>query len=110
VNYYLNFLNLVKALSAEDNHAALEAEAKLILDEIALSEYNQEPMTVSDVMSLTHIASSATLHRKLSDLLNGGHIEFIFKDNNRRTKYVHLTASSTSYYKQLSSLFKKAKA
>jgi len=50
VNYYLNFLNLVKALSAEDNHAALEAEAKLILDEIALSEYNQEPMTVSDVM------------------------------------------------------------
>ncbi len=106
--YYLRYVNVLKGLQKEDATTDLEPVCALILDEIALREMHDEPMTVSDVMELTNLASSATLHRKFSDMLNNEWVETRFQNDNRRTKYIHLTKKSKSYYELKGKAMKKA--
>ena len=95
-------------MQKEDANTEIEPVCALILDEIAVREMHDEPMTVSDVMELTNIASSATLHRKFSDMLNNEWVETRFQNDNRRTKYIHLTKKSKSYYELKGKAMKKA--
>ena len=68
-NYYINFLNFVKALEPSVETDQLDVTSKLILDEIAIGVAKEKPMTVSEVMGLKGLGSPATLHRKLTILL-----------------------------------------
>jgi hypothetical protein len=102
-NYYINFLNLLKAIDTSPVDAQLDSTAKLILEEIAIGVSNDKLLTVSDVMNLKQLGSPATLHRKLDLLLNVKLVEATFKGTNRRTKYIDLTASGKAYFDRLSS-------
>ena len=106
--YYLRFVNVLKGMQKEDANTEIEPVCALILDEIAVREMHDEPMTVSDVMELTNLASSATLHRKFSDMLKNEWVETRFQNDNRRTKYIHLTKKSKSYYELKGKAMKKA--
>ena len=101
-NYYINFLNLLKALEQAPDIAPLDSTAKLILEEIAIGVANDKLLTVSDVMALKHLGSPATLHRKLDVLLHANLVEATFSGTNRRTKYMALTVSGQAYFDRLS--------
>ena len=49
-------------------------------------------------MSLATVASPATLHRKLTQLLEAGYVEFRFEAGNRRTKYIHPTRAADKQF------------
>ena len=102
-NYYINFLNLLKALEPSTDEALQDSTCKQILEEIAIGVSNDKLLTVSDVMSFKQLGSPATLHRKLDVLLNAKLVESIFQGNNRRTKYINLTSSGQAYFERLSS-------
>jgi len=108
INYYLNFVNLVRALADQEAIPDLDASSKQLLDEIALFQHREKAMTVTELMNLAHIASPATLHRKFTQLLNLGLVDAVFKDRNRRTKYVLLTADGQAYYKAIERAFDQA--
>jgi len=108
INHYLNFVNLVRALADQEAIPDLDASSKQLLDEIALFQHREKAMTVTELMNLAHIASPATLHRKFTQLLNLGLVDAVFKDRNRRTKYVLLTADGQAYYKAIERAFDQA--
>lgn len=108
INHYLNFVNLVRTLASQQNIPDLDASTKQLLDEIALFQWREKEMTVTELMNLGHIASPATLHRKFTQLLNLGLVDAVFKDRNRRTKYVVLTAQGQTYFKAIERAFEQA--
>jgi DNA-binding MarR family transcriptional regulator len=109
INYYLNFVNLVRALAQNSTIPDLDASTKQLLDEIALFQQREKAMTVTELMALDHIASPATLHRKFTQLLNLGLVDAVFKDRNRRTKYVVLTSAGQAYFAAIGRAFEQAK-
>ena len=101
-NYYIQFLNLLKALEHPPKAPDIDVTSKLILDEVAIGVAKDEMLTVSDVMGLKHIGSPATLHRKLNTLIDAHMVDPVFHGNNRRTKYIALTNEGESYFRRLS--------
>ena len=70
---YLRFLNLSHAASS--NLVGVDLLALRLLESIGVAHSNDKALTVTDAMSLRAIASPATMHRKLNDLLEAGLIE-----------------------------------
>jgi DNA-binding MarR family transcriptional regulator len=62
---------------------------------------------VSQAMSLKNIASPATIHRKIEDLLKVGLVDLIFEGKNRRTKFLAPTKSAKAYFEEMSNAIKK---
>ena len=108
-NYYIQFLNLLKALEQTSPHPEIDVTSKLILEEIAIGVSKEDMLTVSDVMGLKHIGSPATLHRKLNLLIEAHMVDQVFKGNNRRTKYIALTKDGESYFRRLSDAIQMAR-
>jgi len=103
MNNYFIFLRLILS-SPNDDIKKLDTATKLFLDEIALKVSDGIEMTVGDALSLTHLGATATLHRKITCLLNLNLISLDHKGTDRRTKYLKLTSTSLKYYEDLSNL------
>lgn len=94
----MRFLNLLHALEGQDNRPAMDPDARRLLEVIALRAEEKRPLTVTEAMNLSHIASPATVHRKLDQLREIGMIETLFEGNNRRTKYLMPTRAALDYF------------
>lgn len=108
-NHYLDFLQQLKSSRSESEAVLRDPICKLVLEEIALAERNQQRLTVSMVMRLKHIASPATLHRKLDLLVQANVVHATFDGGNKRTKYMALTESGQKYFERLSMLIESIK-
>jgi DNA-binding transcriptional ArsR family regulator len=95
---YMRFLNLLHALEGGENAPEMDLEAKKLLEVIAVHEANKNPLTVTAAMNLGHIASPATIHRKLDVLRELGMIDTVFEGKNRRTKYLVPTQAAHDYF------------
>ena len=107
-NYYLRFVNLVQGLMVDKRLINIEPTTRQLLDEIALQHSSQTPMTVSRLMSLDHIASPATLHRKMQALIENGLIELSVDKENKRTKFVLLSKRGSRHFDALSEVMLQA--
>ena len=105
MNYYFKFLELIRS-SLNKAIQELDLDTKWFLDEIAINCFKEKLMTVGDAVALSHIGSSTTLNRKITALLHADLISLDYKGTDRRTKYIHLTPLTTSYYKNLSDRIK----
>ena len=104
---YIRFIEVLKGLSSKDG-STIDPEAKLLLDEIAIQHFKNTPLSVSDLMALKHIASPATIHRKLDSLLQANLVELKFEGDNRRTKFISITKTGDRYLSNLSKAMIKA--
>jgi DNA-binding MarR family transcriptional regulator len=105
---YFNFVELVKGINSSGSMVNIDPEAKLLLDEIAVHQNRNAPLTVSELMALSSIASPATIHRKLNALIDEDLVEVQFEGKNRRTKYLVVTSKANKYFTQLSGALNKA--
>jgi predicted transcriptional regulator len=80
--------------------------AGALLDEICLCDV--EPLTVTEAMSLVAIASPATIHRKIDELLAAGLIEHKQEGDNRRTKFLVPTMKALDHYARLGAAIREA--
>jgi predicted transcriptional regulator len=99
-NVYLKFLQNIAALEPiQFKYKDLSPTAILLLNEIAVKDFEDQPLKVTQAMGFNALGSPANLHRKLDELLDAGMISFSYNGNNRRTKYITL-------HKQLLIIFK----
>ncbi len=98
---YIRFINLTHAVTSELEGAGIYLLSLRLLEAIAIAHSEGTALTVTDAMALNAIASPATMHRKLTNLLDARLIEQVFKGKNRRTKYLVPTAQASKYFEQL---------
>jgi DNA-binding MarR family transcriptional regulator len=98
---YLRFLNLAQAVNSQWAGADVDLVALRLLEAVAIAHTADAPLTVTQAMALSAIASPATLHRKLDQLRESGLIEQTFEGDNRRTKYLITTTAAAKYFDQL---------
>ncbi len=74
-NIFLRFLQLV---SSDELHQSKQDEishtAIFLLNEIALKDFEKNPMTVMQAMNLKALGSPSNLHHKLDELREAGMI------------------------------------
>jgi DNA-binding MarR family transcriptional regulator len=98
---YIHFVNL-----RDQFVVPFDLTAGQILDLIGACA-DQEPLTVTGCMA-SGIASPATTHRKINDLICFGYVQQEFKGGNKRTKYLVPTDKAKKYFEQLSAAIKVA--
>jgi DNA-binding MarR family transcriptional regulator len=79
-----------------------------LLDVIGLRNDQKKPLTVTEAMALDHIASPATIHRKLDQLRELGMIDTVFEGKNRRTKYLVPTKVAADYFANMGKAVQQA--
>jgi DNA-binding MarR family transcriptional regulator len=100
---YLRFLRIARAVEIENTPVKnIDSTAMLLLNEIAVQHHDGKNITVTDAMLLSNIASPATIHRKLTELLEASLIEQVFEGKNRRTKFLVPTKEADSYFAKMS--------
>ena len=83
----------------------MDLTERVLLDIIAQVD---ERLTVTEAMSLSEIASSATIHRKLENLRIAGWITFDYMGEDRRTKYLVPTDKAWGEYINLNFAVREA--
>jgi DNA-binding MarR family transcriptional regulator len=98
-NVYLKFLQNIAALEPiQLKQKDLSPTTILLLNEIAVKDFEDQPLKVTQAMGFNALGSPANLHRKLDELLDAGMISFSINGNNRRTKYITLTQTAFDYF------------
>ncbi|NBX55473.1 MAG: hypothetical protein EBQ82_10940 [Betaproteobacteria bacterium] len=99
------YLRLVKVVLSLENHGPfkdLDQASIKLLEVIALGELEGSPLPVTKAMELKHIASPASIHRKLEALRSRGLIDHVYLEGNRRTKFLKPTELALDHYAQIS--------
>ena len=99
---FISFLNLKNTLAIETD--GLDLTSMQLLEICMVRSDAGQRLTITEAMGLTHVASPATIHRKLLQLLDFGYVTFEYESNNRRTKYLTPTAKSDEHFAKLGSL------
>ena len=108
-NLYLKFLQNIASLEPiQLKHKDLSPTATLLLNEIAIKDFDEQPLTVSQVMELYALGSPANLHRKIYELHEAGLISLTNIGADRRTKYLFLTQAAKDYFQINSDAMLKA--
>ena len=105
---FIRFLHLKEVLSGHHVDAEIDLTAQKLLEVASLRHADGKPLTVTDAMQLQGIASPATLHRKLSSLIELGYVQLVFEGKNRRTKFIHPTVKTNEYFDALGQVLKQS--
>ena len=98
-NSYMRFLRSVASLEPiQLKQNDLSPTAILLLNKIAVKNFEEQPLTVTQAMGFNSLGSSANLHRKINELLDAGMISLEHLDTNRRTKYLMITEAARDYF------------
>ena len=98
-NVYLKFLQNIAALEPiQLKHKDLSPTAILLLNEIAVQDFEDQPLKVTQAMGFNALGSPANLHRKINELLDAGMISLSYVGTNRRTKYLYITKVAFDYF------------
>ena len=109
-NIYIDFLSLCEQKSAAIHQYSAHISPNLLalFAMVAITHARDESMTVSQAMALPNMASSAAIHKRIDDLREAGMINLVFKENDRRTKYLILTEKGNRYLKFMGQLLRHA--
>ena len=95
----MRFLQSVTSLEPHHHkHEDISPTAILLLNEIAVKNFEWQPLTVTKAMGFNALGSPANLHRKINELLDAGMISLSYIGTNRRTKYLLITQTARDYF------------
>lgn len=106
---YIQFLKTRHELDVQTLFG-MPADERELLEIIAVHAAQQKPLTVTHFMGLTHLASPATLHRKMGNLLAMSLIVLAYEGKDRRTKYIHPSGYAIDYFKRAGEALEMARA
>ena len=87
-NAYMRFLQLAKAVQELPDGPQLDANEKALLEEIALSWFENRVMTVREAIGLSHLGSPATLHKRITRLRQKDLLMTFNQPEDKRAKYL----------------------
>lgn len=103
MNNYIRFLNESVGIPKPQ-----DTTARALFELLCLHDGIGHPMKVTQAMHQPQIASPATLHRKLDELLLLGLITHEFEGKNRRTKYLKMSTAGRLYTTLMSQAMERA--
>lgn len=107
MNSYLRFLRLADTLTNSGDHS-LDLLNKEMLEYISQKILiNKKIFNVGDIVSLSHLGSQATLHKRLHSLVNDGYLALKAADDGR-VKHIELTNKTHQYFANLAQALEKA--
>jgi hypothetical protein len=98
-NAYMRFLQLAKSVQALPDGPQLDANAKALLEEIALSWFENRVMTVREAIGLTHLGSPATLHKRITRLRQKDLLKTFNQPEDKRAKYLIPTDQTIAMFR-----------
>ena len=108
-NSYLRFLQIISQTTTHlQLNKDLSPTAIFLLNEIAVKDFEGQPLIVSQAMEFDALGSPATLYRKIDELREAGLIEVTNVGTDRRTKYLFLTQAAKDYFQINSDAMLKA--
>jgi len=107
---YHRFLQLSASAHRLTAGVALSPLEALLLQEVFLSEYENKPLTVKEILELKHLGSPSTLHKKLAHLRALELLGVEHRGNDHRTKYLVLTPAALEHFDALGQAMQKAMA
>ncbi len=87
-NSLFQYFKVMHAFESRQPFARIGIDAMKLLEHIALQHASGQPLTVSQAMKLTSIASPSSIHKKIEKLRGEDLISHQFATTNRRTKYL----------------------
>ena len=107
-NAYMRFLQLAKSVQALPDGPNLDANEKALLEEIALSWFENRVMTVREAIGLTHLGSPATLHKRITRLREKDMLSTLNLEGDRRAKFLIPTERTLTYFNHLGQSMEQA--
>lgn len=104
------YIEFLKARHEIDDQLVIASDERELLEIIAVCDHQEKPLTVTALMAMTHLASPATLHRKMDNLITLNLIALHHEGKNRRTKYVKPTANALDYFAKTGAALAKVAA
>ena len=97
-NSYLRFLSATEQLSPQ-----FSDHEKQVLKEIFLRG-SDDPFHVRDILDMNWIASQATLHKTLTNLVKDGYLTLKTSKDDGRVKYILMTKKANKLLEQINHL------
>jgi DNA-binding MarR family transcriptional regulator len=107
---YIKFIKITNKIIELDKFPAMSPLSQKILDQIALNEMGDNPLTVREMLDFDQIASPATIHKHLAMLRKSDYVTAQSNDQDKRTKYLTLSPLGDEYIDHLSKAILKAAA
>jgi hypothetical protein len=85
---YMRFLQLARSVQQLPDGPNLDANEKALLEEIALSSFEDRVMTVREAIGLNHLGSPATLHKRIMRLRHKNLLKTFNQPEDKRAKYL----------------------
>ena len=98
-NAYMRFLQLAKSVQELPDGPNLDANEKALLEEIALSWFENRVMTVREAIGLTHLGSPATLHKRITRLRQKDLLKTFNQPEDKRAKYLIPTDQTIAMFR-----------
>jgi DNA-binding MarR family transcriptional regulator len=105
-NSYLQFLSLCKFPNSDNLPPGISPDSQALLGIIAVANAEGHPLTVMQTMALQHLASPATIHRRVDALREGLLIDMVYRKGDRRTKYLVPTELADRYFARMGELMR----
>ena len=85
---YMRFLQLARSVQQLPDGPNLDANEKALLEEIALSSFEDRVMTMREAIGLNHLGSPATLHKRITRLRQKNLLKTFSQPEDKRAKYL----------------------
>ena len=106
---YIRFLNLLDVIDSSGGWVKLDPLEESLLNKLVLMTTKQDRLIlVGDLISISTLASQATLHGRVKSLERKGLIDLISDKDDARKRHVNPTRLAMKRYKELSVNFEKA--
>lgn len=96
----------LKNRQALDKALGISATEREFLEAVAIRHNDKAPLTVTEIMAMSNMASPATQHRRMEILINKGLIEAEVRAGDRRTKFLKPSRKALSYFNKVDGLIK----
>ena len=95
---YMRFLQLARSVQQLPDGPNLDANEKALLEEIALSSFEDRVMTVREAIGLNHLGSPATLHKRIMRLRHKNLLKIFNQSEDKRAKYLISTDQTIAMF------------
>lgn len=105
---YIRFLHILDGLDRINPGRALDSFEEKILNQICLKYVRGEKLLVGELIAFNHVASQATLHGRIKNLVTMGYAQLTQDKKDRRKKTVLPTIKARKYYEKISTCLERA--
>jgi len=102
INSYLKFLEATSKLEIN-----IPPNSKRVL-KVILKRGDGEPCRVQDIISMQEIASQATLHKALKELISDGYLMLKADPHDGRARHIQVTKKTNDLVQKVSKLLEKS--